>query len=183
MASSVANGVLAVYLLRRGRALRSPALEADGKHIGADVVTSVGIWFGVGLAWLTGWWILDPILALIVAINVVWTGWAVVRSSVGGLMDESLSRDELDAVRAAIMDNLDDVAIEVHDLRTRRSAAVTFIEFHLVVPGEMTVATSHGLCDRLEDAVAAALPGARTQIHVEPELKAEHRGRVAGPSG
>jgi cation diffusion facilitator family transporter len=179
--ASAGNGALAVHLVRRGREVRSPALEADGKHIGADVVTSLGVWLGVGLAWLTGWWILDPVLALLVAINVVWTGWQVVRSSIGGLMDEGLSPDELETVRATIRDNLSDAAIEVHDLRTRRAAAATFIEFHLVVPGAMTVAASHDLCDRLEEALSVAVPGARTQIHVEPEVEAEHRGLVAGP--
>jgi cation diffusion facilitator family transporter len=180
--ATAANGGLSLYLLRRGRELRSPALEADGKHIRADVVTSVGVSLGVGLAWMTGWWVLDPILALAVAVNVVWTGWEVVRNSVGGLMDESLLPEELDTVRATIRANLGDKAIEVHDLRTRRAAAHTFIEFHLVVPGEMTVARSHDICDRLEEALAETLPGARTQIHVEPEREAEHRGRVAGPA-
>ncbi len=180
--ASAANAALAFHLIRRGRALRSPALTADGKHIRADVVTSVGVWIGVGLAWQTGWWVLDPLLAGIVAINVVWSGWHVVADSIGGLMDASLQPDELEAVRAALQDQLRGDTIEIHDLKTRRSAAQAFIQFHLVVPGEMSVRDAHEICDRLEELLDQVVPGSRTEIHVEPELEGQNAGRVVGPT-
>ncbi len=180
--ATAVNGSLAVYLTRNGRALRSPALEADGKHLWADVWTSGGVWVGVGAAWATGWWILDPILALVVAGNVVRTGWLVVVDSVGGLMDEALPPDEVQHVHNVVRAHLGETAIEVHDLRTRRSAAHTFIEFHLVVAGDMTVRDSHDLCDRLERELVDEVPGARIQIHVEPEREAQNLGRVVGPT-
>ena len=180
--ATIANGALAVYLVRRGRALRSPALRADAKHIQADVVTSVGVWVGVGLAWKTGWWILDPLLACFVAINVVRSGWHVVSDSIGGLMDESLPPEELESVRSALREHIHEDAIEVHDLKTRRSAARTFIQFHLVVPGEMSVQDAHDICDELEDLLRRVIPGSRTEIHVEPELEAQNAGLIVGPT-
>ena len=180
--ASVANTALALHLLRRGKALRSPALVADGQHIRADVVTSVGVWIGVGLAWKTGWWFLDPLLAGFVAINVVRTGWAVVRDSVGGLMDESLLPAELEAIRSALEEHLHGNALEIHDLKTRRSAARAFIQFHLVVPGEMSVREAHDLCDQLEEVLDEVIPNSVTEIHVEPELEAQNLGRIAGPT-
>jgi len=178
--ASAANGVLATYLVRVGRTERSPALVADGKHIAVDVATSVGIWIGMGLAWATGWWVLDPLLAVLVAGNVVRVGVGLVRESAGGLMDESLSADELDEVRDALREHMDDT-LEVHDLRTRRSGPRTFVELHLVVPGRMSVASAHAICDRMEAAVAARLPGARTTIHVEPEREATRDASAFGP--
>ena len=182
LVATLANGVLAVYLLRRGRALRSPALKADAKHIQADVVTSVGVWVGVGMAWMTGWWILDPLLACFVAINVMRSGWHVVSDSIGGLMDESLPPEELESVRSALREHIHEDAIEVHDLKTRRSAARTFIQFHLVVPGEMSVRDAHDICDELEELLSGVIPGSRTEIHVEPELEAQNAGLVVGPT-
>ncbi|MFT7665554.1 MAG: cation diffusion facilitator family transporter [Planctomycetota bacterium] len=180
--ASGTNALLAVYLLRRGRALRSPALLADGQHIRADVVTSIGVWVGVGLAWTTGWWMLDPLLAAFVAVNVVRTGWHVVRDSIGGLMDESLLPAELDDIHAALEEHLNENALEIHDLKTRRSAARAFIQFHLVVPGEMSVRDAHDLCDQLEEVLDEVIPGSVTEIHVEPELEAQNLGRIVGPT-
>lgn len=180
--ATAANGGLAWHLLRRGRELHSPALTADGKHIWADVFTSLGVWVGVGLAWSTGWWILDPLLAIFVAVNVIRTGWEVVRDSVGGLMDESLSAEELERVRETIAARLYGAAIEVHDLKTRRSAAKAFIQFHLVVPGDMKVRDAHDICDELEEALDKVIPGSVTEIHVEPEAEAQNVGRVEGPT-
>jgi cation diffusion facilitator family transporter len=143
-------------------------------------VTSGGVWVGVGLAWATGWWVLDPLLAFFVAANVIRAGWAVVRESVGGLMDEAPPPEEVKHIHNVVRAHLGEAAIEVHDLKMRRSAERTFIEFHLVVPGSMTVRASHALCDRLENALSEAVPGSLTQIHVEPEREAQGAGRVSG---
>ena len=131
------------------------------------------------MAIATGWWILDPAMAVLVAINILWSGWGVIKGSLSGLMDEAVSDDELDEIRNIIATAAsDDVAIEAHDLRTRHAGPVTFIDFHLVMPGETTVETAHDLCDRIEAALMAALPDARVTIHVEPEHKAKHSGIV-----
>ncbi|SEL90177.1 cation diffusion facilitator family transporter [Roseovarius azorensis] len=177
--ASLINGAWAVLLIRNGRRYRSPALVADGRHLMTDVVSSVGVLIGIGLAIATGWWILDPAMAVLVALNILWSGWGVIKGSLSGLMDEAVSDDELDEIRGIIATAAsDDVAIEAHDLRTRHAGPVTFIDFHLVMPGETTVETAHDLCDRIEAALMAVLPDARVTIHVEPEHKAKHSGIV-----
>lgn len=173
------NGLWAWLLIREGRRHRSPALVADGRHLLTDVVSSVGVLIGVGLAVLTGWWVLDPVMAVLVALNILWSGWGVIKGSLSGLMDEAVSESEQATIRAAIARTArDDVAIEAHDLRTRHAGPVTFVDFHLVVPGEITVEAAHELCDRIETAIQAALPGTRVTIHVEPEHKAKQSGQV-----
>ncbi|RMH54701.1 MAG: cation diffusion facilitator family transporter [Deinococcus-Thermus bacterium] len=178
LASSL-NALLGWFLVSRGRRARSPAVVADGKHVLADVLTSVGVLLGMGLAGLTGWWMLDPLLAIFVAVNILWMGWRLVRDSVGGLMDEGLPEVELSEVREALRYALEGLAaegrvLEVHDLRTRRAGPRTFVEFHLVVPGETTVEQAHQICDQLEGALQAQLEGVQTTIHVEPDHKAKH---------
>ena len=173
------NGAWAWWLIRAGRRHRSPALVADGRLLMADLVTTLGVLGGLGLATLTGWWLLDPALAVLVALNILWSGWTVIRGSLSGLMDEAVSEEELQTIRRLIADAADDhTALEAHDLRTRHAGPVTFIEFHLVVPGDTTVERAHCLCDRIEAALTTALPDARVTIHVEPEHKAKHSGIV-----
>lgn len=175
--ASVVNAGWCWVLLRAARRYRSPALQADGKHLLSDVVSSVGVTIGVVAAVLTGWAWLDPALAALVALNILWSGWTVVRSSVGGLMDESVPDSDLSAMREVISTNAYG-AVEAHDLRARHAGSATFVEFHLVVPGEMTVEAAHEICDRLEEALKAEILGARVTIHVEPEHKAKHTGIV-----
>lgn len=173
------NGLWAWLLIREGRRHRSPALVADGKHLMTDVVSSGGVLIGVGLAVLTGWWVLDPVMAVLVALNILWAGWGVIRASLSGLMDEAVSERELVTIRAAIAEvGRDGVALEAHDLRTRHAGPVTFIDFDLVVPGETTVEHAHEICDRIEAALMVAMPDARVTIHVEPEHKAKESGQV-----
>jgi cation diffusion facilitator family transporter len=175
--ASVINGIWAVVLMREGRSLRSPALEADGRHLMTDVVSSAGVAVGVVAAVLTGALWLDALLAALVAVNILWSGWHVLRGSVGGLMDESVPEDDLEAMRELISTNAEG-AVEAHDLRARHAGQATFVEFHLVVPGEMSVDTAHDICDRIEAAMMAAFDGCRVTIHVEPEHKAKHSGIV-----
>lgn len=170
------NGGLALLLIQKGRGLRSPALVADGYHILSDVLTSLGVLLGVGLAWATGRWWLDPLLALLVAGHILLIGLRLVRESLGGLMDEGLGPEELERIREVLKAHLAQGALEVHDLKTRRAGPRSFLEFHLVVPGRMSVEEAHQLCDRLEEALKQAVPGLVVTIHVEPE--SERQGRV-----
>jgi cation diffusion facilitator family transporter len=174
-AATAINAVWAALLLRAGRANKSPALVADGKHIWSDVITSIGALIGLYLAVATGKLWLDPAIAVLVALNILWQGWLVISSSVQGLMDHAADPPEEARIRAIIGENAVG-AIEVHDLKTRIAARATFIEFHLVVPEKMTVKQAHEICDRIEDAVNAAVPHSRVTIHVEPEGEAKHSG-------
>ncbi|GGM94801.1 cadmium transporter [Thermus composti] len=167
--ATLLNGLLAYHLLEEGRRHRSPALIADGHHVLSDVLTSTGVLLGVGLSGLTGLWVLDPLLALLVAGNILLIGFRLVRHSVGGLMDEGLPPEEVEQIRAFLQERIRGRALEVHDLKTRRAGPRTFLEFHLVVPGKTPVAEAHRLCDELERALAEAFPGLVITIHVEPE--------------
>jgi cation diffusion facilitator family transporter len=167
------NAGWSVFLIAWGRRQRSPALIADGWHLGTDVATSVGVLLGLGLAALTGWQILDPALAALMALHIVWAGWRLVRASVGGLMDEAVNAEVGRQIRAVIVSNAAG-AIEVHDVRTRTAASVVFIEFHLVVPGSMTVAASHQICDRLEALMRRAGPEARRGTRRKPREGLAH---------
>ena len=169
---TVANAVWGLVLLRRGRAERSPALVADGKHLFVDVATSIGVVVGVGLVVATGITILDAIVAALVAINIVWSGWGLMKESVAGLMDEAVAADQMSLICDVVAAQRSG-SIEVHDLKTRAAGSVTFIEFHLVVDGQMSVADSHAICDRLERGLRQKVEGAVVTIHVEPETKAK----------
>jgi len=171
-AAAAINAVWCAFLIGWGRRQRSPALVADGWHLFTDVATSVGVLLGLVLAALTGWYSLDPALAAAVAVNILWAGWRLVRDSVGGLMDEAVAAEVGRRIRNVIAHNAEG-AIEAHDVRSRIAGRVSFIEFHLVVPGDMTVSASHAICDRLETALAEAVPGAEVLIHVEPEDEAK----------
>ncbi|MFC2248328.1 cation diffusion facilitator family transporter [Labrys portucalensis] len=165
----------AVTLLRWGRTWRSPALVADGRHVMTDVWSSGGVLIGVALVAVTGWLILDPILAAIVAVNILWSGWVMIRDSVSSLMDASAPPEVLDQI-AKIIATHSEGAQEAHDVRTRQVGSIIFIDFHLVVQGTMSVTESHAICDRIELALRQAIEGARVTIHVEPEEKAKHKG-------
>ena len=140
-----------------------------------DVATSVGVIAGLILALVTGWQVLDPLLAVIVGANILWAGWRLVAQSMSGLMDEAVAGEVARHIRQVISGNAEG-AIEAHDVKTRAAGRVTFIEFHLVVPGSMTVAASHEICDRIELALTEAVPGAQVLIHVEPEAEAKQTG-------
>lgn len=176
-AASVLNALWCMVLFRYGRLWRSPALIADGRHLWTDVVTSVGVIVGVVLVALTGWLRLDAIVAALVALNILWAGWKLMRESIGGLMDEAAPEETLSRVRELISSHAEG-ALEAHDLRTRNAGRATFIDFHLVVPGTMTVSESHALCDQIEAALHDGIDNAIITIHVEPEEKAKHHGGV-----
>ena len=176
-ASTVLNLVWAQVLLRRGRALRSAALRADGRHLMADVVTSVGVLAGVGLVVATGLPWLDPLIAAVTALYVLGSGVYVIGGSVGGLMDAAPAEEIIARVRRLVGETAAG-ALEAHDLRMRQAGRLTFLEFHLVVPGAMSVSEAHAICDRVEAALKAEVEGLMITIHVEPEGKAKHHGVI-----
>ena len=171
-AATLVNAVWAWVLIKAGKRLRSPVLAGDGKHLVSDVVTSFGIAVGYGLAVLTGLQMLDPLLAAATGVYVLWSGASLIGGSVGGLMDmapDTAVLRRIDAVIAASGTG----SIEVHDLRARTAGRLTFLDFHLVVPGGMTVSESHAICDRIEAALKHEMAHLAITIHVEPEEKAK----------
>lgn len=176
-AAGIINAVWGVTLIRAGRQHRSPALTADGQHIMSDVYTSVGVLIGLLLAIATGIPIFDPILAILVAINILYQGWKVISNSIDGLMDKAVLPEEEVVIKEAIATHASG-SLGVHDLKTRRAGVVTFVDFHLVVPATMSVREAHTICDRLEDAIRAIHAGAEITIHVEPEGEKAHGIRV-----
>ena len=176
-AATVINVAWCFLLFRVGRKRRSPALLADAHHLFTDVITSLGVLVGVALVAFTGWLVLDSIIAGLVALHILWWGWVLMRQSIGGLMDEAVSNDVLEKIRQAISKEAEG-ALEAHDLRTRHAGRTIFVEFHLVVPGTMSVDDSHAICDRIEAALKDDVEGAVVTIHVEPENKAKLHGGV-----
>ncbi|MBN9304552.1 MAG: cation-efflux pump [Devosia sp. 67-54] len=171
------NAGWAMVLVRAGARERSPSLAADGRHLFTDVVSTAAVIIGVLLAIATGYTRLDAILAAFVGVTILWTGWQVVRESVIGLMDVAVDPKRLAQIRDIIAANAEG-AIEAHDVRTRQAGRFTFIEFHLVVAGSMSVEAAHAICDRIEAKLRETVGDAQITIHVEPENKAKHSGIV-----
>jgi cation diffusion facilitator family transporter len=167
LAASLINFAVAQWLLRVGRKHQSIVLEADGQHLMTDVWTSVAVVAGLTVAWVTGLTILDPLLALAMAGNIVWTGFRLVRRSFDGLMDHALPEAELAQVRAAIDATLR-AGATYHALRTRQAGAHRFVDFHFLVPGTMTVRESHKQTIEIERAVQKLWDRVEVVIHVEP---------------
>jgi cation diffusion facilitator family transporter len=165
--ASAINFAVSRILVDAGRRYGSVALEADGRHLMTDVVTSAGVVIGLILVRITGVYWLDPVIALLIALNILWTGYSLIRGSVDGLMDRALSDDDVAAVRQAIETEIEP-GETYHALRTRRAGSRDFVDFHLLVPGELTVLRAHEVTHRLEDAVKSALPRAEVTVHVEP---------------
>jgi cation diffusion facilitator family transporter len=167
----------ALTLIRIGKREKSLSLEADGRHLMTDVLSTVAVLIGVLLAVATGFERLDAILAAFVAVTILWSGWQLIRESVVGLMDAAVEPRELARIRDIISASAEG-AIEAHDIRTRQAGRVTFIDFHLVVPGTMSVSEAHAICDVIEAKLRDAVGQAQITIHVEPETKAKHSGIV-----
>jgi len=168
MVASALNLGTGLLLVRAGRKHRSITLEADGKHLLTDVWTSVGVLVGVGLVLLTGWTVLDPIVAIAVGINILVTGFGLVRRSVVGLLDGSLPAEEVDIVTEAARTACSSCDMKVAQIRTRESGRQRFVYVTLEVPGDWTVRRSHEVADLVEESVDAALPGTVTFVHIEP---------------
>jgi cation diffusion facilitator family transporter len=166
-AASLINFAVARRLLEAGRQYRSIALEADARHLITDVWTSAGVIVGVAAVWLTGWERLDPLVAIAVAVNIVWSGYKLLRRSADGLLDHALPEDQLQALNR-VLDRYRGQGIDFHALRTRQAGARSFVTVHVLVPADWTVAQGHDLAHRVEHAILESLPGAAVLTHVEP---------------
>lgn len=166
VAASLVNLAVAIVLLRASRRHDCITLKANAHHLLTDVWTSAGVLVGIGAVALTGWQRLDPIIALIVAGNIVWTGIRIMRDSVGGLMDAAISAEDQQKVRSILEAHLEEGA-QYHALRTRQAGAQRFISFHMLVPGDWTVARGHQLIDHIETDLRCALSHVTVFSHLE----------------
>jgi cation diffusion facilitator family transporter len=164
--ASVINLIVAQILLRAGKRDRSITLEANSQHLMTDVWTSIGVIAGVGAVALTGWQILDPIIALVVAANIIWSGVHIVRKSVLGLMDTALPADEQLIVQK-VLDKHMQKHVQYHALRTRQSGSRRFVSLHVLVPGNWTVQRGHQLLERIEADIRQVLPSVTVFTHLE----------------
>ena len=167
LVASVVNFAVARVLLHHGRVHQSIVMEADGQHLMADVWTSVGVLVGLGLVYATGLTFFDSLLALIMGLHIARTGVGLIHRSFDGLMDHAIPATERDRVRDVIRNNLP-AGATFHLLRTRLAGARRFVEFHLLVDGDLSVRAGHNLATQLEAALEAAMPEVAVTIHVEP---------------
>ncbi|ALG86204.1 cation diffusion facilitator family transporter [Gordonia phthalatica] len=165
--ASVINGLVAWQLMRVGRKFRSLTLEADGKHLMTDVWTTAGVIVGVGAVYLTGWSRLDPVIAIIVAVNIIFVGYKLMRASTMGLMDTAIP-DEQRAAVDAVLDRYRGDGVDFHDVRTREAGHLRFVQLHMLVPGEWTVQRGHDLLEEVETSLHQAVEDLRPTIHLEP---------------
>ncbi|MBU7581891.1 MAG: cation transporter [Nostoc sp. TH1S01] len=165
--ATAVNGVVAVVLLKAGKRLRSITLRADAHHLLTDVWTSGGVILGIFLVQVTGWLILDPIIALLVAVNIVWAGFNLLRETFFGLLDTALPKKEQEIIRQ-IFSEYEHQNIQFHAMRSRLAGTRRFISFHVLVPGAWTVRQGHDLCEEIELKIIQALPGSSIITHLEP---------------
>ena len=166
--ASLVNFAVARILIAVASERNSIALEADGKHLMTDVWTSAAVITAVALVWFTGWWWLDPLIGLLLALHIVATGVTLVRESMLGLMDTGLPAVQLDIIRATLA-NFASEGVQYHALLTRRAAARRFMSVHLLMPGTWTIARGHDLAERIESDLRKALPGLVVLTHLEPD--------------
>mgnify|MGYP001809552604 CR=1 FL=1 len=167
IAATALNGTVAWILWRAGKKLNSIALRADSQHLMTDVWTSVGVVVAVALIFITGWEWLDPLIALGVGFNVLWTGTHLLRETISSLMDQSLPPAQLQAITSCFLP-YEDQGVRFHLLQTRQAGSQSFISFHVLVPGHWTVQRGHDLCEAIETAIAERIAGSRVTTHLEP---------------
>ena len=165
--ASVINLLAARELLKAGRAYNSITLEADAKHLMTDVWTSVGVIIGVALVWVSGWLWLDPVIALLVAANIVWTGWQLLHRSAEGLMDAAIPQEHIDAIETVLV-KYRAQGLDFHALRTREAGRQAFISMHVLVPGVWSVQRGHDLVEVIEAEIRAVVPFCHVTTHLEP---------------
>ncbi len=166
--ATIINLVVGLILLRAGKNNDSIVLEADGKHLLADVWTTVGVVIAITLVSVTGWWRLDPIVAILVAVNILWSGSKLISRSVSGLLDAALPQDVVDEIIQTLNQFVNAHDLKYEELRTRQSGSQKFISFHLLVPGEWSVERAHYLTDLIEDKFEEEFAHSEVFIHVEP---------------
>jgi cation diffusion facilitator family transporter len=167
LAATALNGLVAWVLLKAARRFDSITLRADAHHLLTDVWTSTGVFVGIGLVKLTGLTILDPLIAIAVAVNIVFTGWKLLHETASGLLDRSLP-DQEQRLLENLLGSYESDEIRFHALRTRVAGSRRFVSFHLLVPGHWTVQAGHDLCEELEHKVAATLTRTHVLTHLEP---------------
>ncbi len=165
--ASLINLGVARVLMAAGRSHNSITLEADSRHLMTDVWTTVGVLIGIALVWVTGLTRLDPIIAFLVAVNILFTGYKLLIRSGRGLLDISLPLEELDTVKS-ILDTYQTQGVRYHALRSRQAAARKFVVVHLLVPGSWTITAGHQLANQIETQIEAAIPQANVVTHIEP---------------
>ncbi|MFW5500534.1 MULTISPECIES: cation diffusion facilitator family transporter [unclassified Maridesulfovibrio] len=170
LVSSVVNYVTAKIMLKGAEAHDSITLEADAKHLLTDVWTSVGLVAGLGVMLFTppSWSFIDPVIAMVMAGNIVFTGFSLIKKSYSGLMDNALPHEELMTIDAAIRNCSGEDAL-YHGLRTRKAGSQRFVDFHLLLSGDSTLTESHDLCTEIEDCIKSDLKNCHVTIHVEPK--------------
>jgi cation diffusion facilitator family transporter len=166
--ASLINLGVARVLLRAGRAHDSITLEADGRHLMTDVWTSAGVIAGVALVYVTGWLRLDALVALAVAVHIVWTGIGLMRRSVAGLLDAAIGREDQGEVNRIFQEYSRRYGVAFHALRTRQSGVRRFISFHLLVPDAWSVAQAHRLSEEIEERIRSLVANAGVFVHIEP---------------
>jgi len=166
--ASLINLGAALVLMRAGKRHDSITLEADGKHLMTDVWTSAGVIAGVALVYLTGWLRLDPLVALAVALHIIWTGVGLVRRSVAGLLDAAIGHEEQKEVTRIFNEYSRRYAVKFHAFRTRRAGVRRFMSFHLLVPDEWSVARAHQLSEEIEERIRSLVPNSGVLVHIEP---------------
>jgi cation diffusion facilitator family transporter len=164
--ASLANLGVALILKRAGKQYNSISLTSNSHHLMTDVWTSGGVLLGVGAVAITGWQTLDPIIAILVAVNIIWTGIGIIRNSVAGLMDSTLSKNDLDIIQN-ILDNQKEPEVKFHALQTRQSGSVKIISMHVLVPGNWSVTRGHKLVTRIEKEICDALADSTVFTHLE----------------
>jgi cation diffusion facilitator family transporter len=166
--ASAINFAVAKVLLRAGREHHSITLEADGRHLLTDVWTSAAVIVGVALVFVTGWLRLDPLVAIAVALHILWTGFGLMRRSVRGLLDPAISAEDQKEVAKLIAEYSKRYGVSFHALRTRQAGARQFVSFHLLVPDAWTVAQAHQLSEEIEARMRSMVPNAAIFTHIEP---------------
>ncbi|MFI5181326.1 MAG: cation diffusion facilitator family transporter [Thermoanaerobaculia bacterium] len=167
VAASVLNALVAVILLRASRRLNSITLRADAWHLLTDVWTSAGVLVAIALVWATGWNVLDPVVAIVVAANIVWTGLKLLRETGHGLLDRALNEEDQKKIEN-VLGGFRSRGVEFHEVRTRAAGPRQFVQMHVLVPGSWSVQSGHDLLEEVEAAVVGALPNTSVITHLEP---------------
>ncbi|BFM41082.1 cation diffusion facilitator family transporter [Synechocystis sp. LKSZ1] len=167
IAATVINGGVAWILLKAGRRFNSITLRADAHHLLTDVWTSLGVVVAVLLIAFTGWTSLDPLIAIAVALNILWTGGKLMQETLSGLLDKAIPKEQIQEINT-LLEDYQNQGLYFHSLKTRMAGTTSFISFHVLVPGHWTVHQGHDLCETIENAIIEIIPGSQITTHLEP---------------